>query len=234
LAPALAAIFGFPIPLLSADGSTIEQCRWNGLGGADVIADGRTWLVPGDLLASAIAAGSTLLRISNVCADQAAYPSTYTVPVTWSDYIAVLPDNVVDSTLTEVNSIAVDGGWDGTGRTIRGCMASSATAKACYKIINTGYPFALIDTATGLGGPSNRFMQRTNALSATGTLVACANLRGVSPCVEGYTNYVRSATGASSQGNFLAGCPRGSLPECEAWVAGPYDLFNPRPTCSIA
>jgi hypothetical protein len=84
----LTAMLGFPIPLISADGSTIEQCRWNGLGGADVMLDSRLWLVPGDLVGSEIEAG-TDLRIANVCADQSAYPSTYTVPVTRLDYSSI-------------------------------------------------------------------------------------------------------------------------------------------------
>jgi hypothetical protein len=142
----------------------------------------------------------------------------------------ILPDFIVNATLSAVNDIAVVGGWNTAGRSIRGCMASSATAKACYNINNSGFPFATSSPAPGPGGASQRFMQSTNASPATGTLVACANL-GSSIACSGYTNSVRSPVCASSQGDFLAGCTRGSLPECQAWVAGPYDLFTPRPTC---
>jgi hypothetical protein len=225
-ATAASANTGFPIPLLSADGTRIQQCRWNGLGGADVTTLGGADTAP----------GNTPDIISVMCTAG----SSHSVTIAKSTYTSVAAG--LNAGLPQEGTGAAGALVALDGQNARACMAAGANAAACYSLTATGFPFS--------DGPAQRFIQSIeNSGFSAGTLLACANLDAATGCnsVAGsrYRVFTRSAAGARPEGSFMSGCTgvtanaadggatltdQGS---CQNWVDRNYARFDPRVQCSL-
>jgi hypothetical protein len=237
----LDSISGFPIPMLNADGS-INQCRWNGVGGGNVGSAGTNAVPTADP-----ATANNVNRIAANCQG-----SLFPIPVSNALTIAALDG---------ANTVAgiLQAPWTtgavtaGNGAAVKGCLVQGSTAASCIRLTGTGFPFPSGTIAGTMQGPAQRFILSVSQAQQSGVLQACMNLAGdtngagtglCNPATSSYTAYVRSSSSAGTQPiqNFLAGCTSGSQPAatvqeqntCSNWVNAQYNVFSPKPAPCLA
>lgn len=214
-ATAAGANNGFGIPMFNWVSSsltlTIAECRWNGMGGAQVTG------TAGD-----VAPTVAPTQISNFCPSG---QTGYSIPVS-SSLTAVAAGAAAGFPTTAAGAATT---------AVQGCLVTGATPNVCYFMGTTnGWPLAATAQVFIQSGTVS------GSTPVQGTLVGCAGITNGNACANDYaiTLTQNAGTQPAQTASNKVGCQGSTggntVAICNQWTTPFYPLFTPAPGVTCA